>query len=89
VNGQTGSNPPWTKGRRLAAGEFADRVAKSRWLRIQSVNRVFALTLTLRLGFRTSTIGHPGALADVPARAKIHAAGLVVSRPSSRGIGDS
>ena len=42
----TGSNPPWTKGRRPAAREFADQVAKSRWLRIQSVNHVFALTLT-------------------------------------------
>jgi hypothetical protein len=26
--------------------EFADQVAKSRWLRIQSVNRVFTPTLT-------------------------------------------
>ena len=26
--------------------EFADQVAKSRWLRIRCVNRVFALTLT-------------------------------------------
>jgi hypothetical protein len=44
-HGLTGS-PPWTKERRLAASEFADQVAKSRWLRIQYVNQVFALTLT-------------------------------------------
>jgi hypothetical protein len=29
--------------------ELSGEVAKSRWLRIQSVNRVFALTLTLEL----------------------------------------
>jgi hypothetical protein len=46
-HGLTGSNPPWTKERRLAASEFADQVAKSRWLRIQCVNHVFALTLTV------------------------------------------
>jgi hypothetical protein len=40
----TGSNPPWTKAGRL---EFADQVAKSRWLHIRSVNHVFALTLTV------------------------------------------
>src|ERR1700727_419996 len=34
----TGSIPPWTKKRRLAASEFTDQVAKSRWLRIQCVN---------------------------------------------------
>jgi hypothetical protein len=35
------------KERRLP-GEFADQMAKSRWLRIQYVNHVFALTLTLQ-----------------------------------------
>src|ERR1700716_792923 len=45
----TGSNPPWTKERRLDAREFADQVAKSRWLRIQRVNHVFALTLTIKV----------------------------------------
>jgi hypothetical protein len=45
--GLTGSIPPWTKERRLAASEIADQVAKSRWLRIQCVNHVFALTLTI------------------------------------------
>jgi hypothetical protein len=44
-HGLTGSIPPWTKERRLAASEVADQVAKSRWLRIQCVNHVFALTL--------------------------------------------
>jgi hypothetical protein len=32
---------------------FADQVTKSRWLQIQSVNRVFALTLTVFLSKRT------------------------------------
>jgi hypothetical protein len=31
-----------------AASKFAGEVAKSRWPRIQSVNRVFGLTLTVR-----------------------------------------
>jgi len=44
--GQPISNPPWTKERRLAAWEFADQVAKSRWLRIQPVKHVFPLTFT-------------------------------------------
>jgi hypothetical protein len=38
---------PGRRERRLAALEIADQVAKSRWLRIQCVNHVFALTLTL------------------------------------------
>ncbi len=33
----------------IKGSRVADQVAKSRWLRIQSVNHVFALTLTLRL----------------------------------------
>jgi len=41
------SNPPWTEERRLTAREFTGQASpKSSWLRIQSVNRVFALTLT-------------------------------------------
>jgi hypothetical protein len=44
-HGLTGSIPSWTKERRLPGG-FADQMAKSRWLRIQYVNHVFALTLT-------------------------------------------
>jgi hypothetical protein len=35
------------KERKLAAREFADHLAKSRWLRIQSVKPVFAMTLTV------------------------------------------
>jgi hypothetical protein len=49
TEGLTGSNPLLTKRRRLAAREFAEQVTNSRWLRIQSVNRVFAL---MRSGFR-------------------------------------
>jgi hypothetical protein len=51
-HGQTGSNRPWTKEPRIPKTgrlEFADQMAKSRWLRIQSVNHVFALTLTLNM----------------------------------------
>src|ERR1700723_2356194 len=44
--GPTGSIPAWTKERRLAASEIADQVGKSRWLRIQCVNHVFAPTPT-------------------------------------------
>jgi len=36
------------EGRRLAASEIADQVAKSRWLRIQCINHVFGLTLTVQ-----------------------------------------
>jgi len=34
------------EGRRLAASEIADQAAKSRWLRIQRINHLFALTLS-------------------------------------------
>ena len=47
-DGLTGSNPSWTKERRLAAREFGDQVAKPRRLRIQCVNHVFALTFTVK-----------------------------------------
>src|SRR5580700_5187262 len=36
------------EGRRLAASEIADQASKSRWLRIQRVNHVFALALTIQ-----------------------------------------
>jgi len=37
------------EGTKTGRREFADQVAKSRWLRIQSVSHVFALTLTFGL----------------------------------------
>ncbi|MGD1081477.1 MAG: hypothetical protein ABR881_24410 [Candidatus Sulfotelmatobacter sp.] len=66
-DGQTGSNPPRTKAgftvlptldgdnwrnQGSAAPKIAGEVVKSSWLRIQSVNRVFGLTLTLKNGIR-------------------------------------
>jgi hypothetical protein len=72
-HGQTGSNPPRTKAgftalptldgdnwrnQGSAASNFVGEVAKSSWLRIQSVNRVFGLTLTeehLNKARRTTT----------------------------------
>ena len=47
----------------IKGSRVADQVAKSRWLRIQSVNHVFALTLTLK-PHRTAMrpISHPRVL---------------------------
>ena len=57
-DGQPGSNPPWAKERRLTAREFTGQASpKSDWVRINSVNRVFALTLTLKMSFETRVAG--------------------------------
>jgi hypothetical protein len=49
-HGLTGGNPPWMKERRLAASEFADQVAKSRWLRIQCVPKGRRIELMRHIG---------------------------------------
>src|SRR5208337_1485660 len=64
-DGLTGNNPPWTKERRLAASEFAAQVAKSPWLRIQCVNRVSALTLTMQVAGKTKYQMFPPELDDL------------------------
>jgi len=59
--GLSGCPPPRTKGAKTGRLRTADQVAKSRWLGIQSVNRVFALTLTLdNMDWRERTARWPG-----------------------------
>ena len=46
MDGPIGSEASWAKERRLTAREFTGQASpKSDWLRVESVNRVFALTV--------------------------------------------
>jgi hypothetical protein len=58
--GLTGRSPPCTKERRPAAGELADQVAKSRWLRLQCANHVFAVAPARKpqIGVEMTVLSH-------------------------------
>jgi hypothetical protein len=57
-HGLTGSIPPWTKDEDLPPQKLTDQAAKSRWLWIQRVNHVFALTLIVQCVRRSYVSRH-------------------------------